>query len=76
MKIYIYLKRRLVLTVGNTFILDFKVLICSWAGVRKNIWSSDDDALRSVVTPGQSERKIKEIKRVKYKRKLFIPEFK
>ncbi len=59
--IYIYLKRRLVLTVGDTFILDFKVLICSWAGVRKNIWSSDDDALRSIVTPGWSERKIEEI---------------
>lgn len=52
-----YLKRRLILTVGNTFILDFKVLIRSWAGVRKNIWSGDDDALRSVVTPGQSERR-------------------
>lgn len=48
--------KRFILTVGNTFILDFKVLICSWAGVRKNIWSGDDDALRSVVTPAHSKR--------------------
>lgn len=40
-----------VLTVGDTFILDFEVFVCSRTRIRKHIWPSNYYTLSSVVAP-------------------------